>query len=163
MILVLSRGHYCPKDHQQHLELAANYPKIAAAYTQVVTISTDNIIETREFRASVGASTWTPSLGGGHVSVLSGPNLNYVRASYRSWSHVTSTVRQSGTLREIGVAMGAMCPSRPNVIGALDFQFDQTADRRMLKLVNVIDEYSRECFAVDVDCPIDADGVVRWL
>jgi hypothetical protein len=33
----------------------------------------------------------------------------------------------------------------------------------MLKLVNVIDEYSRECFAVDVDCPIDADGVVRWL
>ena len=23
MILVLSRGHFCPKDHQQHLELAA--------------------------------------------------------------------------------------------------------------------------------------------
>jgi peroxiredoxin len=23
MVLVLSRGHYCPKDHQQHLELAA--------------------------------------------------------------------------------------------------------------------------------------------
>jgi len=28
MILVLSRGGFCPKDHQQHLELAANYPKI---------------------------------------------------------------------------------------------------------------------------------------
>ena len=27
MILVLSRGHFCPKDHQQHLELAAFYPK----------------------------------------------------------------------------------------------------------------------------------------
>jgi peroxiredoxin len=24
MILVLSRGHFCPKDHQQHLELAAS-------------------------------------------------------------------------------------------------------------------------------------------
>jgi len=58
MILVLSRGHYCPKDHQQHLELAAAYPKIAVAYTQVVTISTDNIVESREFRASVGAQ-WT--------------------------------------------------------------------------------------------------------
>ncbi len=58
MILVLARGHYCPKDHQQHLELAAFYSKIAVAYTQVVTISTDNIIETREFRASVGAQ-WT--------------------------------------------------------------------------------------------------------
>jgi len=58
MILVLSRGHFCPKDHQQHLELAAFYPKISVGYTQIVTISTDNIIETREFRASVGAE-WT--------------------------------------------------------------------------------------------------------
>ncbi|MFL5840032.1 MAG: response regulator transcription factor [Thermoleophilaceae bacterium] len=26
MILTLARGHYCRKEHQQHLELAANYP-----------------------------------------------------------------------------------------------------------------------------------------
>jgi peroxiredoxin len=58
MILILSRGGFCPKDHQQHLELAANYSKIAVAYTQIVTISTDNILETNEFRASVGAQ-WT--------------------------------------------------------------------------------------------------------
>jgi peroxiredoxin len=58
MILVLARGHFCPKDHQQHLELAAFYPKIAVAYTQIVTISTDNILEAREFKASVGAQ-WT--------------------------------------------------------------------------------------------------------
>src|SRR6185503_6208310 len=58
MILVLSRGHYCPKDHQQHLELAAAQSKIAVAYTQIVTISTDSISEMREFRASVGAQ-WT--------------------------------------------------------------------------------------------------------
>ena len=58
LILVLARGHYCPKDHRQHVELAAAYPKIAVAYTQIVTISTDNILETREFRASVGAQ-WT--------------------------------------------------------------------------------------------------------
>jgi hypothetical protein len=30
--------------------------KIAAAYTGIVTISTDNIAVTREFRASVGAT-----------------------------------------------------------------------------------------------------------
>src|SRR6266508_3347742 len=58
LILVLSRGHFCPKDHQQHLELAAFYPKIAVGYTQIVTITTDNILELNEFRASVGAS-WT--------------------------------------------------------------------------------------------------------
>jgi peroxiredoxin len=26
LILTLARGNYCPKEHQQHLELAANYP-----------------------------------------------------------------------------------------------------------------------------------------
>ena len=31
LILTLARGHYCPKEHQQHLELAAFYPKIAVA------------------------------------------------------------------------------------------------------------------------------------
>jgi peroxiredoxin len=58
MILILARGSFCPKDHQQHLELAANYSKIAVAYTSVVTLSTDNIVETNEFRAQVGAQ-WT--------------------------------------------------------------------------------------------------------
>jgi len=58
MILVLARGHFCPKDHQQHLELAAFHSKIAVAYTQIVTIATDNILELNEFRASVGAD-WT--------------------------------------------------------------------------------------------------------
>ena len=55
LILTLARGHYCPKEHQQHLELAANYPKIAVGYTQVATISTDEHHTSQEFRASTGA------------------------------------------------------------------------------------------------------------
>jgi peroxiredoxin len=58
LILTLARGNYCPKEHQQHLELAANYPKIAVAYTQVATITTDDHHTLQEFRASVGAQ-WT--------------------------------------------------------------------------------------------------------
>ena len=58
MILLLARGHFCPKDHQQHLDLATFYPKFTVAYTQIVTISTDDILRTREFRNSVGAQ-WT--------------------------------------------------------------------------------------------------------
>ena len=58
LVLTLARGNYCPKEHQQHLELAANYPKVAVAYTQIVTISTDDHHTTQEFRASVGAE-WT--------------------------------------------------------------------------------------------------------
>jgi peroxiredoxin len=38
--------------------LAAFYPKIAVAYTQIVTIAMDDILELNEFRDSVGAQ-WT--------------------------------------------------------------------------------------------------------
>jgi len=58
MILVLSRGHYCPKDQRQHQLLAQMYPQIAVSYTKIVTISTDNLLETNEFRDAVGAQ-WT--------------------------------------------------------------------------------------------------------
>jgi peroxiredoxin len=56
MILTLARGHYCPKEHQQHLEIATVLQaKIAVAYTKIVTISTDEHHTSQEFRASVGA------------------------------------------------------------------------------------------------------------
>jgi peroxiredoxin len=58
LILTLARGHFCPKEHQQHLDLAAFQPKIAVAYTQIVTIATDEHHTLQEFRASVGAF-WT--------------------------------------------------------------------------------------------------------
>jgi peroxiredoxin len=67
MILILARGSFCPKDHQQHLELVANHSKIAVAYTAIVTISTDNIIETNEFRGQVGAEWTFLSDAGRHV------------------------------------------------------------------------------------------------
>ena len=54
LILTLARGSYCPKEVHQHLELAANHPKIAVAYTKIATISTDADHQSKEFRASVG-------------------------------------------------------------------------------------------------------------
>jgi peroxiredoxin len=58
LILLLARGNYCPEEHHQHLELAANYPKVAVGYTRIVTISADDHHTTQEFRASAGAE-WT--------------------------------------------------------------------------------------------------------
>ena len=55
MILTLARGGYCPKEHQQHLELAAFYPKIAVAYTKVATITPDTTRGAQEFHDAVGA------------------------------------------------------------------------------------------------------------
>jgi peroxiredoxin len=58
LILTLARGHYCPKEHQQHRELAAFQPKLAVGSTRIVTITTDERRTLQEFRASVGAR-WT--------------------------------------------------------------------------------------------------------
>jgi len=55
LILTLARGHYCPKEHQQHLQLVAFYPQIKVAYTKIATISTDDHHTSQEFRASMGA------------------------------------------------------------------------------------------------------------
>src|SRR3954451_21862704 len=53
LILLLARGHHCPADHQQHRELATFQPKLAVAYSRMVTISTDDHRTLRQFRASV--------------------------------------------------------------------------------------------------------------
>ena len=71
--------------------------------------------------------------------------------------------RKKKRLTGIGAAVGAMSPIRPNVIWAMDFQFDTTADGRTLKMLNVIDEFTREALAITVDRCIDADGVVAVL
>jgi len=56
MVLTLARGHYCPKEHQQHRELAEHQAKFAVAYTQMATISTDEHHTSQEFRLAVGAN-----------------------------------------------------------------------------------------------------------
>ena len=62
-----------------------------------------------------------------------------------------------------GTHVGAMSPIRPNVLWALDFQFDVTDDGRTIKMLNIIDEYTRECLAIKVARTIDADDVVDVL
>ena len=52
---------------------------------------------------------------------------------------------------------------RPNQVWALDFQFDETADRRRLKLLNIVDEHTREALAMHVDRRADADTVITIL
>jgi putative transposase len=66
-------------------------------------------------------------------------------------------------LRGIGVRVGPMSLIAPNALWALDFQFDTTEDIRTLKLLNIVDEFTRECPAIVVERSIDADRVVATL
>jgi peroxiredoxin len=55
MVLVLARGHFCPKDQWQHRRLVELYPELKVAYTRLVTISTSNMLQTNEWRTGLGA------------------------------------------------------------------------------------------------------------
>ena len=55
MILVLSRGGFCPKDRRQHEGLVQLHRELEVGYCRLVTISTDNITATNEYRKGVDA------------------------------------------------------------------------------------------------------------
>jgi peroxiredoxin len=55
MILVLSRGGFCPKERRQAEGLLELHRELEVAYCRLVTISTDDITRTNEFRSGVGA------------------------------------------------------------------------------------------------------------
>ena len=48
-------------------------------------------------------------------------------------------------------------------VWALDVQFDQTADGRILKLLHVVDEFTREALTIECHRRIDADKTVATL
>ena len=53
--------------------------------------------------------------------------------------------------------------TRPNQVWAIDFQFDETADQRRLKMANVVDEFTRECLAIRVGRSCTADQLIDVL
>ena len=90
-------------------------------------------------------------------------NDKRVRRLWREEGLRVPQKRRKKRLSGVGVNVGAMCPIRPNVLWALDFQFDTLADGRTIKMLNIIDEFTRECLAIEVDRTIDADRVVAVL
>ena len=55
MIVVLSRGAFCPKDRRQAEGLLLLHREMEVGYCRLVTISTDNITQTNENRNGIGA------------------------------------------------------------------------------------------------------------
>lgn len=54
-------------------------------------------------------------------------------------------------------------PTRPNERWAMDFVHDYLADGRRLRTLNVIDTFTRECLAIEVDTSLPGARVVRVL
>jgi peroxiredoxin len=58
LVLMLSRGAFCPKDRRQLEGLLQLDREMDVGYCRLVTITTDNLLETNELRSGVGAR-WT--------------------------------------------------------------------------------------------------------
>ncbi len=71
--------------------------------------------------------------------------------------------RKRRRLGESTVPAQRLRAERPNQVWAFDFQFDQTAEGRALKLLNIVDEFTREALVMLVERNIDADTVIAVL
>jgi peroxiredoxin len=56
MVLVLSRGGFCPKDRRQAELLVQFHREMEVSYCRLVTISTDSLSDTNEYRHPGGST-----------------------------------------------------------------------------------------------------------
>ena len=90
-----------------------------------------------------------------------GMNLKKV---YRLYREERLTVRKrGGRKRALGTRAPMAIPQEPNQRWSLDFVSDALACGRRFRLLNVIDDYSRECLACIVDTSLSGRRVVREL
>ena len=71
--------------------------------------------------------------------------------------------RKRQRLGDSAVPARRLRAEQPNHVWALDFQFDQTADGRVLKLLNIVDEHTREALAIVAARRINADATASTL
>lgn len=88
-----------------------------------------------------------------------------------SWSRTHRLWRQAGLLVPRKRSRKRIASKRPrvhtpfkaNMVWAYDFVFDTTATGQQLKCLTVIDEYTRECLAIDVAGAIRSERVIEVL
>jgi putative transposase len=71
--------------------------------------------------------------------------------------------RRKGRKRAVGARAPAPVPALPNQRWSLDFVHDQMATGRRFRVLNVVDDVTRECLAAVPDTSISGKRVVREL
>jgi putative transposase len=61
------------------------------------------------------------------------------------------------------VPASRLSAERPNQAWALDIQYDQAAEGRIVKLMHVVDEFTRDALEMKCERRIDADSTVATL
>jgi putative transposase len=83
---------------------------------------------------------------------------------YRLWRLAKLQVpRKRGRKRAASGRPRPQAPTGPGHVWAIDFVYDACADGRQLKCLTVIDEWTRECLAIDVAGSIRSQRVIDVL
>lgn len=107
------------------------------------------------------------------------PRYGYrrIRIFLKREGHIMSTDRTHRLWRQAGLQVPrrrprrrvAMCrprplpPTAPNHVWAYDFVFDRCANNQILKCLTIVDEWTRECLAIDVAGGIRSGRVIEVL
>ena len=138
----------------QHRSTQRHEPKVAPD---------DEALCRRLRRLSASKPRWGYRRAHGHL-LSEGWHINRKRVQ-RIWREeglrVPARKRKRRRLGESTAEGGArLRATHPGHLWALDFQHDATSDGRELKFLNIVDEFTREALAIEVDRAIDADETV---
>ena len=95
-----------------------------------------------------------------------GWTINFKRV-YRIWRQEGLKVSQKKSKRRrLGSSIGGLNRLRAdgiNHVWSIDFVFDRTENGKPLKILTLIDEYTRECLALEVDRKFTGDDLIDLL
>ena len=84
--------------------------------------------------------------------------------TYRLWRQAGLQVPRRRPRRRVATGRPRPVPADgPNQVWAYDFVFDTCADGRSLKCLTIVDEFTRECLAIDVAGSIRSARVIEVL
>jgi putative transposase len=125
----------------------------------------DQALRARLRKISEERPRWGYRRAHGHLRT-EGFSLNRKRVQ-RIWREEGLRVPAKATKRrrlgESTTAADRLKAEHPNHVWALDYQHDATSDGRELKFLNVVDEFTREALAIEVDRSINAEETVAVL
>jgi putative transposase len=140
----------------QHRSTQRHRPSVAAD---------DAALRARLRKLSTDRPRWGYRRAHGHL-LTEGFSVNRKRVQ-RIWREeglrVPAKTKKRRRLGESTVPARRLSAERPNHVWALDYQHDATSDGRELKFLNIVDEFTREALAIEVDRTIDSEETVAVL
>lgn len=130
------------------------------SYSHKMPVKDEPVIEAMKLLSGV-----YPRFGSRRIRIFlqrDGINLGKERCG-RLWAKAGLQVPKKRRRRRVGVTLRPLAPEARNSVWCYDFVYDACANGQKVKCLTVIDEYTRECLAIDVSGAIRSSRVIDIL